>query len=401
MVSIGDYAFDGCSLASVTVENPNPITITKNAFPRPTRTILYVPQGSKTAYESADVWKEFCEIKEIGVPVSATGISLNETALTLTSIGQTATLVATITPSDATNKKVTWLSDNKAVATVDDNGTVTAVASGTTIITATTNDGTSLTASCLVAVSLYGDINMDGKVNGGDIVSVINYVLDDNIRGDVNGDGRVNGADIVAIINYVLDSDGVREYVNRICKKRDDIDRMVADMNAIHTAKGIIFNLIGGESFTAFQMTITLPEGVSLNGVDGCRKRIGKHKLLFRKQEDGKYLVLGFAADNSCFEGDAGEFLTLLINGRMAGTAIVTDILFFTPNADTKQLEDISVDMETGIEEEIVERLKGNKENKVFDISGRPAISAQKNGNKAPSLGSGIYIKDGRKYVVK
>ena len=84
--------------------------------------------------------------------VPATGISLNNATLTLTAAGQTATLTATVTPSNATNKNVTWASSNTAVATVSSTGVVTAVANGTAVITATTADGTNLSAQCTVTV---------------------------------------------------------------------------------------------------------------------------------------------------------------------------------------------------------------------------------------------------------
>lgn len=65
--------------------------------------------------------------------------------------GQSTTLVATINPSNATNKNVTWESSNDAIATVVD-GLVTGVSAGTATITVTTEDG-GKTATCSVTVS--------------------------------------------------------------------------------------------------------------------------------------------------------------------------------------------------------------------------------------------------------
>ena len=53
------------SLTSVTVENPTPITINRNAFTGSYDATLYVPKGSKAAYEAADYWKNFSEIVEM------------------------------------------------------------------------------------------------------------------------------------------------------------------------------------------------------------------------------------------------------------------------------------------------------------------------------------------------
>ncbi len=85
--------------------------------------------------------------------VSVTGVSLDKTELSLT-VGGTETLTATVAPDNATDKTVTWTSSDSAVATVDQNGVVTAVARGTAVITATTADG-GKTASCTVTVSRY------------------------------------------------------------------------------------------------------------------------------------------------------------------------------------------------------------------------------------------------------
>ena len=79
------------------------------------------------------------------------GITLDKTELALT-VGDTQTLAATILPSDAANKSVSWSSDNPSVATVDKNGTVTAVAAGTANITVKTVDGEK-TAVCAVTVT--------------------------------------------------------------------------------------------------------------------------------------------------------------------------------------------------------------------------------------------------------
>ena len=84
-------------------------------------------------------------------PVAVTGVSLNKTSTSLT-VGSSETLTATVAPANATNQAITWSSNNTAVATVNQNGKVTAVAAGTATITVTTQDGNK-TATCTVTVS--------------------------------------------------------------------------------------------------------------------------------------------------------------------------------------------------------------------------------------------------------
>ena len=85
------------------------------------------------------------------ISVSVTGVSLDKTEIVLVE-GSNQTLTATVEPTNATNKGVTWSSDHEAVATVDQNGTVTAVKAGTATIMVTTADG-SKTAACEVTVN--------------------------------------------------------------------------------------------------------------------------------------------------------------------------------------------------------------------------------------------------------
>ena len=77
-------------------------------------------------------------------------VVLNHTSYNLL-INETVQLSATITPGTAANKSVTWSSNNNAVATVDENGLVTAKSSGSATITVTTVDGNK-TATCTINV---------------------------------------------------------------------------------------------------------------------------------------------------------------------------------------------------------------------------------------------------------
>jgi uncharacterized protein YjdB len=77
-------------------------------------------------------------------------VKLNTTSTTL-KVKKTYQLKATLNPTNATNKNVTWKSSNTKVATVDANGKVTAKAAGTATITVTTKDG-SKTATCKITV---------------------------------------------------------------------------------------------------------------------------------------------------------------------------------------------------------------------------------------------------------
>ena len=95
----------------------------------------------------ADHWFTIGSAKIKGYVPS--GVTLDPAEIGM-DVGEEKTIVATVAPDTALNKTVTWASDNEAVATVDENGNVTAVGKGNAIITATTFNGK--TAQCTVSV---------------------------------------------------------------------------------------------------------------------------------------------------------------------------------------------------------------------------------------------------------
>ena len=96
--------------------------------------------------ESADGVKAECKVT---VEKKVAAIELSESEKTVF-VGDTFTITATVKPDNAWNRTVTWSSSDPSIATVDENGTVTAIAEGEAIITAESADG--VTAECKVTV---------------------------------------------------------------------------------------------------------------------------------------------------------------------------------------------------------------------------------------------------------
>ena len=91
-----------------------------------------------------------------------TGISFDFNSYTITNVNQTPVFRPNITPSDAENKNVRWSSSNTKVATVSSSGVIKAAGNGTCKITATTTDGTNLSASFNITVNIKATkITMD------------------------------------------------------------------------------------------------------------------------------------------------------------------------------------------------------------------------------------------------
>ena len=158
---------------------PNPTAIPKpTAVPKPTEAPkpTAVPQPTATPRPTATPAPTATP-----KPVKVSGITLSQSSLTMTLKGQTASLTATVTPDNATNKNITWSSSDSSIATVNANGTVTAIADGTADITATAADGSGVSAKCSVTVSIPNNITTISLEGGkSKILSIWNedYVKD-------------------------------------------------------------------------------------------------------------------------------------------------------------------------------------------------------------------------------
>ena len=88
---------------------------------------------------------------KVNVVQPVTSIYLNKTSLEMTALN-TYQLQASVYPSEANNKEVSWESSDEKVATVDENGLVQAKEKGTAVITAKAKDGSEVSRSCKVTV---------------------------------------------------------------------------------------------------------------------------------------------------------------------------------------------------------------------------------------------------------
>ncbi|AUP77597.1 Ig-like domain-containing protein [Flavivirga eckloniae] len=128
--------------------------------------------------------------------VSVTGITVAPTSLNLT-VGNSGNLTETVSPSNASNKSVSWSSSNTSVATVNSSGVVSAVAVGTSVITVTTADG-GFTATSNVTVTAGG---------GGSTTVTLSPIHDAYLQGSTNFNNniiRIESGNRVGYLMYDL-----------------------------------------------------------------------------------------------------------------------------------------------------------------------------------------------------
>jgi len=148
--SIGRCAFYN------TLDNPistiysnatNPPVISGLTFSIDSDSKIFVPRDCSDAYLSAEYWQDFNIIELVDVE----SLEINQEQYDVF-VGDSLAVNVTVLPAKATYKELYWTIEDQDIAVVND-GVVTGVKTGTTKLTATTTDGTNLSASCTIRVT--------------------------------------------------------------------------------------------------------------------------------------------------------------------------------------------------------------------------------------------------------
>ena len=149
-------AFLDTNFSKVIAMNPEPITLdllsvffSSNVL---TNSPLIVPEGSGQKYKNANRWRDFRTILESDPDQKVTEITITPSTAEIR-VGDNICLSVMIKPIIAGNQRVIWRSSDDAVAKVNADGLVRAIAPGSVTITATTTDGSNLSANSQVIVN--------------------------------------------------------------------------------------------------------------------------------------------------------------------------------------------------------------------------------------------------------
>ena len=238
---------------------------------------------------------------------------------------------------------------------------------------------------------LLGDLNDDRSVSITDVVLIIDVIagsITDEKKvkaADVNQDGSVTITDCVAAIDLIASqTKGVR--MNRVSQKLVSSDYISASMKD----NLLTVSLENENRYTAFQMVVTMPEGMTIGKATIDNQRGSDHQLTVRNLGNGQYLVAGFSMGNSELAGNSGRLLAIATNGQANGDIVISDIEFATAEAEAHHLAPISISSTaTGIYQ--IEDGEWKQDDVIFDLQGRRV--------NHPSRG--LYIVNGSKLMVK
>ena len=188
----------------------------------PDGTVIAVGEGRTKIWAFIGDKTDYCYVR-VKIP-SVESVTLNQNAMTLT-VGETGSLSAKINPSNADEKTVTWSSSKETVASVDENGRITALAAGTTTIKAKTKYKS---AECVVTVKpLEFGLGETWTVDGQWRFRVNSVTVHEKCNKNVTTAGEQ-----VVTINYTYWRDGAPSASTGLCIDYLDFDVYDGNMAA-------------------------------------------------------------------------------------------------------------------------------------------------------------------------
>lgn len=377
VTSIGSSSFSGCPLSSITCFATTPPSA--SGFPNTSTAKLYVPKESVELYRTTSSWNYFTNVYGFGndsfsvpdntsfhgdtivIPVSMQ----NESTITAfqtdvylpdgfelvmnngeydVSLSDRKARDHVIMVNDAPDGALRVLSYSPTLKSFKNNEgelfyisvKVPEGVSGTfpvwlrnTILTSTDEEELyAIDALSNVSVTniIKGDVNNSGDITVADVVTTARYILNYNPEpfvfeaADMNGDSKITITDVVKIANLILDQDYEEPTTLRSTAPSMAGDRMSGEMK--HNTVSICLD--NEADYTAMQMDLTLPEGMTAN-VFALGERACDLGLIVKDRGNGKVRVLAYTPELKTIRGNEGTVLTFNVGGTM-GEILVNHI---------------------------------------------------------------------------
>ena len=164
-----------------------------------------------------------------------------------------------------------------------------------------------------------GDVDASGTITVADIVQTARYILNYNPEpfvfeaADMNGDGKITITDVVKIANLILDQD----YESTMRGALLNEDRMSGEFNG----STVSINLDNAMEYTAFQLDLTLPEGMNASDFV-LADRASNLGLVVKDRGNGKVRLLCYAPDLKTIKGNDGSVINFNVEGLMGDITV-------------------------------------------------------------------------------
>ena len=249
-----------------------------------------------------------------------------------------------------------------------------------------------------------GDVNSDKKVNVTDVMCVANYIVGITPEvfveeaADVNASGSINITDLIAIANIAVGNSSAPALMAPKAATND-----VLSIGDYDPATGTIaINLDNATPYAGFQMDVTLPQGLTLEGAE-LTGRAASHTLMTGVNPDGSIRLLGFSIDNDEIATGSDAIITLKVKANASLDAyeniIISDIFFTQSNEVESVLPNVTANApvvtaisQVGSDSEGVD---------VYDMKGVLVRQGVDPSVATKGLPTGVYVINSKKVLVK
>lgn len=239
-----------------------------------------------------------------------------------------------------------------------------------------------------------GDANCDGRINGMDIVEMVDYIMERPSDGflfvaaDITGDGKVNGMDLVELVSLVMAQGAASPQPS---PKGKGVQKAASIESGLNLTSGDDGELkLGVEmpgEFILAQMIVEVGNGRLIDVTTDM-----KHEVVWSEIGAGRYAVLAYSAKNRSFTAN-DCLLTFHCN---AENISVKDVMLVDANRDAKYFADVAYNGTTGIES-LTPDFGLTDDRSFYSLSGQ-RISVSSSSTVLPK---GVYIVNGKKVIVK
>lgn len=360
------------------------------------------------------------ELQTLKIYTLPNSVSLDNTEVTLT-MGSTYTLAATVDPVSEASK--IWKSSEKKIATVDDDGNVTAVGVGKATITVTCGKS----ARCVVTCNpIVGDADWNGSITITDAVDISNYVVGKKIapegweedewksfymvgaNANKDQDGKISFADASAAVALALEQPGasVQSRINAYGDFNETSDALVVGAWADNDRASVPVTLDNSMQYVALQADLTVPEGLTVNVKAGGRIA-NSHSFVARRINDNTIRVAIFDLGNRAFVENDQPLFEVMVDSNILDpeTIAITNILASDSDANEYVLSSRSEVSNgvTGVSNDNISVVKCSngilikniigKQVEVYTLDGRFVRSFKANrDSETINLSSGVYV---------
>lgn len=239
---------------------------------------------------------------------------------------------------------------------------------------------------------IVGDANGDNKVTVLDYLGIAKYILQGAFDGfnvqaaDVNDDGKITVLDYLGVAKIILN--GSLNSNRRVNAAAVDLSNDCLTADAADGVLAIGLNNAG--DYSMYQLDVTLPTDAELIDVEGTERMSSNHTIEFAHQYGTTWRILVGSRSLATVNGSEGDILRLNVSGLTDGEVIIDNAEFVTPASACTIMRPlcISIGEPTGIS-----TFSLTSADEIYNMQGVKVNASQ--------LTPGVYMVNGKKYVVK